>query len=188
MAQPQLVERIEVEDYLAGEQVSSIRHEYVDGTVFAMAGASEKHNRIAGNIFFHLRSAARTRPCGVFISDMKVQLPALNAFYYPDVMLVCEAGDADAYYKTSPCLIAEVLSPTTEITDRREKLLAYRTLPSLRYYLLVSQETRRIEMYQRDDRMDAWYYTVIEESGRLDINCGDFQATFSLEDVYEDVL
>ena len=80
MANPQRLERMDTSDYLAGELESAIRHEYVDGHVFAMAGASEKHNRIAVNLVFHLRSAARTRPCGVFISDMKVHVPANRRF------------------------------------------------------------------------------------------------------------
>ena len=109
------------QEYLAGEQCSNIRHEYLAGQVFAMAGAGEKHNRISLNIAFHLRAAARGKPCGVFISDMKLRVEPSDAYYYPDVMVTCDPTDNESLYKRSPCLIVEVLSPTTESIDRREK-------------------------------------------------------------------
>ncbi len=174
------------EEYLQGESASDIRHEYVAGQVFAMAGAGENHNRIAGNIFFHLRAAARGKPCGVFISDMKVRVKQQDAYYYPDVLAICDPLDTEALYKESPCLIAEVLSPATETIDRREKLHAYRTLPSLRYYLLVSQEQRRLECYFRDDG-EHWLFQVFEDSEKLEIDCDGYAAAFTLDDIYEDV-
>lgn len=177
---------ISVEEYLDGEQKSDTRYEYIDGEVFAMAGAGEKHNRIAGNFFFHLRAAARGKACGVFISDMKVRVKRHEAFYYPDVMAACDPQDAASLYKEAPCLIVEVLSPATETTDRREKLLAYRTLESLRYYLLVAQDTRRIEIYQRAEE-GRWLYQVLEETGTIDIDCGAIKTSFTLDEVYEDV-
>lgn len=177
---------ISAEEYLQGEPASDIRHEYVAGQVFAMAGAGENHNRIAGNVFFHLRAAARGKPCGVFISDMKVRVKQQDAYYYPDVLVACDPLDTEALYKESPCLIAEVLSPATETIDRREKLHAYRTLPSLRYYLLVAQEQRRIECYFRDDG-ERWLFLVLENTGRLEIACDGYTAALTLEDIYEDV-
>lgn len=107
-----------VEDYLRGEQAGDICHEYVAGQVFAMAGVGETHNRIAGNLFFHLRAAAHGTPCGVFISDMKVRVAEHDAFYYPDVLLTCDPDDDESLYKTAPCLIAEVLSPSTSLCGR----------------------------------------------------------------------
>ncbi len=174
------------DEYLAGEQDSDIRHEYLAGQVFAMAGAGEKHNRIAGNVFFHLRAAARGKPCGVFISDMKVRVEQNDAYYYPDVMATCDPADSESLYKRSPCLIVEVLSPSTEAIDRREKLIAYRSLPSLRYYLLVSQEKRQVECYVRDTD-NRWLITVSENEGSLEFLCDDLKANFSLDDIYEDV-
>jgi len=173
-------------EYLAGEQHSDIRHEYVAGQVFAMAGAGEKHNRISLNIAFHLRAAARGKECGVFISDMKVRVEHNNAYYYPDVMVTCDPQDTESLHKRSPCLIVEVLSPATEAIDRREKLVAYRTLPSLRYYLLVSQERRQVEFYTRDTD-NRWLITVAENNGTLEILCDDLKVSFSLDDIYEDV-
>jgi len=177
---------IPIQEYLEGEQRSDIRHEYVAGQVFAMAGAGEKHNRIAGNLFFHLRAAARGKECGVFISDMKVRVEQNNAYYYPDVMVTCDPQDTESLHKRLPCLIVEVLSPATEAIDRREKLIAYRTLPSLRYYLLVSQEKRQVECYTRDTD-NRWLIAVTEDNGSLEILCNDLKVNFSLDDIYEDV-
>jgi Uma2 family endonuclease len=177
---------IPIQEYLEGEQHSEIRHEYLAGRVYAMAGAGEKHNRIAGNLFFHLRAAARGKECGVFISDMKVRVEQNDAFYYPDVMVTCDPQDTESLHKHSPCLIVEVLSPATEAIDRREKLVAYRTLSSLRYYLLVSQDKRQIECFTRitDDR---WNAAIIENAGTLEILCDGLAATISLDEIYEDV-
>lgn len=122
------------QDYLAHEIAAECRHEYLDGQIYAMAGANESHNRISLNIAFQLRSAARGGRCGVFVSEMKLRIERNKAYYYPDVMLVCDEADAHAYFKQQPCLIAEVLSPGTAAIDRREKLLAYQKIAGLRYY------------------------------------------------------
>lgn len=152
-----------------------------------MAGAEERHNRIAGNLFFHLRAAARGSPCGVYISDMKLRVTAVDAFYYPDVMLGCDNDDSDPLFKRLPCVVAEVSSPSTEVIDRREKLLAYRTLPSLRYYLLLAQDERRVELYQRGDN-GRWTHTIYQQEGEFTLICPpDYQAHFSMDELYEDV-
>jgi Uma2 family endonuclease len=186
MNQPAVNLTISVEDYLDGELHSEIRHEYIAGAVFAMAGAGEAHNRISGNLFFHLRAATRGTPCGVFMSDMKVRVRSHQAFYYPDVLLTCDPSDRESLYKTEPCLIAEVLSPGTELTDRREKLIAYRSLPALRTYLLIGQDCHRVERYQRASD-GTWSYEVIED-GALSIDCADQQVQVSMADLYEDVV
>jgi len=180
------VRSIGVEEYLRGELLSDIRHEYLGGQVYAMAGADERHNRIALNIAFQLRAVARGTACGVFISDMKLRVAARDAFYYPDVLLICDPGDDEPFFKSRPCLIVEVLSPSTEVIDRREKLIAYRALPSLRYYLLVARDTRRVEFYQADE--DGWRHQILDGTGSLRIDCGElFSATLTLADIYEDV-
>ncbi|MFN3715830.1 MAG: Uma2 family endonuclease [Thiobacillus sp.] len=121
-------------DYLEGESVSAIRHEYVAGEVFAMAGGSKAHNTISGNVFALLRAALRGSDCQTFIADMRVRIATQSSYYYPDVTVTCAPGDlaADAPndYIASPCLIVGVLSPTTEAIDRREKMLAYRQIGS----------------------------------------------------------
>jgi Uma2 family endonuclease len=120
-----------------------------------MTGGSEEHNRIALNIASLLKSHLRGSGCKTFIADMKVQIQdAVNRsdiFYYPDVMVTCDPQDQQRYYKTRPCLIVEVLSPSTEKLDRREKRLNYQTLPSLQDYLLVRQDRAEVELYHRDD-------------------------------------
>jgi len=141
---------IGVEDYLHGEQVSDVRHEYVDGQVFAMVGASDRHGIIAVNLGGLLSQRLPDR-CQVFISDMKVRIRAAEQeiFYYPDVLVSCDAADRETYYRTRPCLVAEVLSPATERVDRFEKLFSYRTLESLEEYLLVTQDYRQVEVFRR---------------------------------------
>lgn len=131
------------------------RHEYLDGQIYAMAGANERHNRISLNIAFQLRSAARGGRCGVFVSDMKLRIEQAKAYYYPDVMLVCHTSDDHDYFKQRPCLIAEVLSPGTAAIDRREKLLAYQKIADLRYYLLVNANYPQVEYFLRDAAGDA---------------------------------
>lgn len=177
---------ISIDEYLEGELHSDIRHEYLAGEVYAMAGAGEKHNRISLNIAFHLRAASRGKSCGVFISDMKLRVDASDAFYYPDVLVSCDPADTQPLFKTLPCLLVEVLSPSTEATDRREKLQAYRKLPTLRHYLLVSQEQRAVQWHQRDEA-GQWLICDIEGSGMLELTCPGMAVRVTLDDIYEDV-
>ncbi len=175
---------LSVDDYLESEPKSDIRHEYVNGEVYAMAGAGEAHNLIAGNVFSRLRGAVRGGPCRVFISDMKVRVAEWNAFYYPDILVVCDSSDTQSYFKERPCLIVEVLSPSTEGIDRREKLLAYRTLESLREYVLIAQDKRQVEVYRR--AVDGtWSLETLTDGDPLHLECAG--ATLSLDEVYEDV-
>ena len=176
--------RLSADAYLSGETDSDIRHEYVDGEVYAMAGAGEVHNLIALNVASRLRGLVRGGPCRVFISDMKLRVAAWNAFYYPDVMVVCDASDTQTYYKESPSLIVEVLSNSTASIDRREKLLAYRTLASLREYVLIAQDKRQVEVHRRADD-GSWHLETLREGDPLHLEC--VGATLSLDEVYEDI-
>ena len=123
---------VTVDDYLFGEQDGQVRHEYVDGEVYAMVGASDRHGLIAGNLHTALNLALPDR-CQVFISDMKVRVrtDAKDIFYYPDVLVTCDSRDRETYYREKPCLIVEILSRRTERLDRFEKLMFYRQLASL---------------------------------------------------------
>lgn len=174
------------EDYLTDEAAAEVRHEYVDGQIFAMACASERHNRIAGNIFYHLRSAARGTLCGAFMADMKLRIASVNAFYYPDAMLTCTANDRDPFQKTAPCIVAEVLSPSTATTDRREKLLAYRQIPSLKAYILADQDRRMVDYFIRDESGE-WQQGTLGEMDILGVDCGTIKVGLALDDIYEDV-
>ena len=172
------------EDYLSAEEGSGIRHEYVDGEVYAMAGAGEAHNLIAGNVFAGLHSLVRGGPCRVFIADMKLRVAEWNAFYYPDVMVVCNPADAHSHYKEQPGTVIEVMSPNTESTDRREKLLAYRTLPSLLEYVLIAQDRRHIEVYRRGAD-GALKHEVLAAGAPLWLE--SVGASLTQDAVYEDV-
>jgi Uma2 family endonuclease len=110
--------------YLRQEEAATVRHEYVGGEIHAMASASERHNRIAGNVFYHLRAATRGKTCRAFMADMKLRIAQPLTYYYPDVMLVCDPADDHPLYKQAPCFIAEVLSPATLAVDQREKWAA----------------------------------------------------------------
>lgn len=151
-------------DYLALEEQSPIRHEYVDGEVYAMAGGSLRHNRIALNTASALLSALRGTPCQVFMSDVKLRVAHDNAFYYPDVVAACnEASPLAGEEKivADPLLVVEVLSPSTETTDRREKLAAYRRVPSVKEYILISQDRQQVEIYRRQGDI-GWLYLSFE--------------------------
>lgn len=138
------------DEYLSFEQNSKIKHEYVDGQIFAISGATEAHNIICSNILVSLHSRLAGTRCRAFIADMKVHVKASNSFYYPDIMVTCKPLDPKALYKSSPVLIVEVLSPSTKQIDRREKLVAYRKLESLQEYILVHQNKSLIEHYRKD--------------------------------------
>lgn len=174
-------------DYLAGERDGLVRHEYVAGQVYAMAGASERHGRISGNLFFAARSAARGGPCSVISNDMKVRIAEESIYYYPDLVVACDPTDSDEYYKERPCLVAEVLSPGTETTDRREKLLVYRGITSLRYYLLVDSRQRRVMVWSRDAQAH-WVQAELAQGETLEIDCGVLKFQLSLDAIYEDVV
>ncbi|MBA2617877.1 MAG: Uma2 family endonuclease, partial [Rubrobacter sp.] len=109
------------------EKTATVRHEYVAGEVYAMTGASRRHNRIAGNVYRRLADAAAGGPCRVYMETVKLRIE--DVFYYPDVMVACGPEPDDPYYEDDPCLVVEVVSPSTETTDRREKLAAYKRIP-----------------------------------------------------------
>ena len=121
------------QEYLDGELHGELRHEYIDGQVYAMTGASRAHGLIVNALAYALTPGARRKQCQLFTSDMKVRLKVggKTLFYYPDLVLSCDPDDREPYFSRSPCLIIEVLSESTARIDRREKLLAYQTLPSL---------------------------------------------------------
>lgn len=151
-------------EYLAFEEQSPIRHEYVGGEIYAMTGGSQRHNRIALNIASRLLSVLSGKPCQVFINDVKLYVAKDSAYYYPDVMVTCgeQAARAnESQVVADPVLVVEVLSPGTEAIDRREKLAAYRRLASLQEYVLVSQDRRQVEIYRRQGDI-GWLYITCE--------------------------
>lgn len=175
--------RLSVEDYLAGEEIGEIRNEYVGGEVYAMTGASRAHGLIALNLGAFLRPLLRGGDCQAFVSDMKVRLQIAgdDVFYYPDLVMTCDPDDRASDYCQAPCLVVEILSPKTRRIDRREKFLAYTSIPSLRGYLLVSQDRRQVELFRREH---GWNPEVFHD-GAVPLTC--LEAMLPLEAVYEGV-
>jgi Uma2 family endonuclease len=139
-------------EYLAFERASDVKHQYDAGEIFAMAGATERHNLIAGNVFASLHRQLRRHPYNVYPSDMRVKLPSLSIYTYPDVTVVCggaELEDETLDTLLNPTVVVEVLSPSTESYDRGRKSQGFRSLPSLREYLLIAQDAVHVEQYVR---------------------------------------
>jgi Uma2 family endonuclease len=175
---------ITVDDYLAGEAISPIKHEYVAGEVFAMAGASEEHATIAGNVFAMLRAHVRGGPCRVYIADMKLRVERARAFFYPDVFVTCDAADAaEPTAKQRARVVVEVLSESTEAYDRGAKFASYRQLPTLEEYVLIDSRSRSVEVFRR--RPDGWMLHPVPDDGRLELAALGFDC--SLDAIYEDV-
>lgn len=138
------------EDYLAWEADQKQRHEFLDGEVFAMAGAEDRHVTVAMNAAFALRQHLSGSPCRTYMSDMRLHVSAVNSYFYPDVLVTCSARDqASALVKTEPKLIIEVLSPSTAGYDRGVKFNAYRHLDSLQEYALIDIDTRNTDVYRK---------------------------------------
>ena len=160
---------VTVEDYLSGELRSETRHEYMGGSVYAMAGAGEEHNAVAGNLFATLHAHLRGKPCRVFFVDMKVRLliTRTDIFYYPDLMVACDPRDTDRYFKRYPKVLIEVLSPDTERTDRREKFLSYTGIETLEEYVLVAQDRLEVTVFRRNRQWQPEIFRRPEEALEL---------------------
>lgn len=179
-----IVPIISEQAYLEMEKASAIKHEFVDGYIFAMVGSSRMHNKIALNIGSAMHQHLKDTPCEVYMSDVKLKIAHLNSYYYPDIMLGCD-GEEDDDYLVKPCLIIEILSPSTESTDRREKLLAYQSIASLKEYCLVSQSEWRVEKYTRKEGSKTWLLTVYEQEENIDFDCVGVEMT--MQTIYDGV-
>ena len=172
--------------YLAWEAEQSTKHEYHDGEVFAMAGASDAHVTVAGNVYMALRNHLRGSPCSVFISDMKLRVEEDNAFFYPDVFVTCAESDrGQSHSKSAPVLVVEVLSPATSAYDRGAKFAAYRKLPTLREYALIDPERLSLDLFRREGDSKRWVLHPIEAGGHVE--CASMGLQVPLEALYEDV-
>jgi len=185
--QPKL--KIHFDDWLAAERAATQgRSEYVDGEIFAMAGGSEAHNLICGNVLRELGNRFKGRPCYVYTSDMKVRVEAANLGAYPDAMAVCGERlfwDDRKDVITNPTLIVEVLSDSTEAYDRGDKFAYYRNIPSLRAYLLLSQHRVRAEVYLRQPNGDWLLRTYDDLQDRIPLTALDVEV--ALADLYDKV-
>jgi Uma2 family endonuclease len=174
---------LSVEDYLALERRSEVKHEYVAGQIFAMAGVRDAHNQVAGNIYLRCREELRGGPCRAYIADMKVRVDAADTFYYPDVFVTCDGRDTEPYFKRHPTLVVEILSPATEAVDRREKLHNYRLLETLQEYVLVSLDKRQVEIYRREGPGE-WGVDTLTPGDAVAL--ATLGLTLSFDDIYED--
>jgi len=177
--------KVTEEEYLEGERISEIRHEYIDGSIYAMAGASTKHNTICVNtsngLFNSLKSTHS--PCRVFSSDMKVKISDLiKSFFYPDVMVVCDINDEDGYYQNSPVIIVEVLSESTRRNDLTSKKLTYFNIPTLQEYVVIEQDICQVEVFRKNDDWRPSVYFLGDE-----INFESINTIISVEDIYYQV-
>lgn len=199
-----LLKPLSEQEYLALENASITKNELVGGVVHAMAGASDAHNTLAGNLFAACHGARRSGPCRPFMSDMRLRLEGGHTYYYPDVMVVCKPEDKDPSFKSQPCMLAEVLSPSTAGIDRREKLIAYKQLPSLREYLIISQDKAQVEHHVRindspnNDQNDNpgivnkhsnnsnWELRIVGPGDSLELLC--LPLTLSMDELYASVV
>lgn len=176
---------ISADVYLKLEAESPVKHEYFNGEVFAMAGASDAHVTIAGNIFALLLGHLRGSGCRVYMSDMKARVEEHNRFFYPDVMVTCDRRDTETeLYKSFPKIIIEVLSDSTEAFDRGGKFEEYQSLETLEEYVLINQKRSRIDCFRRNK--DNYWELHSFNSGNFTIASVDFKG--AIEDVYENVV
>lgn len=185
-----LVQKIDIniseQEYLAGEQISEIKHEYIDGSVYAMAGASENHGLITQNISRGLGNhlIKNKSDCKILSSDMKVRISQNSLYYfYPDVMVFCDKHKHDSeYYKHSPVIIIEVLSKSTRKHDLSTKKLSYFNIPSLQEYVVIEQDFCEINVFRKSDHWNSTIYFLGD-----DIHFESIDTTLSVEDIYYQV-
>ncbi len=187
MVDPVLAAHVSYVDYLALERTSETKHEYINGLVYAMAGGSLDHSRLSMNCGRVLGVALTGRPCVTFNSDARVRILETGRSTYPDLSVVCgrlERAPDDPDAITNPTVIVEVLSDSTEASDRGDKFAHYRRLPSLQQYVLVSQTTSRIEVFTRQG--ETW--TLSEAAAGQTLRLSSLDVEISVDDVYRDPL
>lgn len=173
-----------VQEYLRFDESSPVRHEYLSGELYAMTGATARHNRIVRNVAHRLSSAAGDGPCEVFTNDMRLAVNG-ETFYYPDVMVTCTpVADLDVIAR-EPCVVVEVTSPSSARIDRVEKLDGYRNISALRSYLIIDHRRRRVERHWCDGAGDVWRREEVAGEGGVKIPCLDVELT--LDEIYRRV-
>lgn len=185
MGLPKFRTKISVEDYLESEKHSPFRREYVDGEVYAMAGASDNHARISGNIFVALSLHLRNSPCEPFSNDIKVRVRQ-NVYYYPDILVSCEENPENQYFRNDPILIAEILSKSTQRVDTLEKVFAYQQIPSLQEYVVVDQYRMEVRVHRRQENGGWITYYFTERSDIVEFTSIDLQ--IPLPEIYRRVI
>lgn len=176
---------LSVEDYLEGERGGDIRHEYLGGIAYAMAGESRRHNRLAGKIYAGLLAALAGGKSEAYFEDVKLRitLNERDVFYYPDVLVTCDSRDDEEYFVRFPRLIVEVLSDSTENTDRREKFWNYTTIPTLEEYVLVAQDRFEVTIFRRAQK----WAPEIQSGPTAEIHLHSINLRLPLRDIYEGI-
>lgn len=176
-------------EYLTFERAHPERHEYIDGHILLQAGGSRNHALIGINITSSLHQQLRARSCTVYGSDMRVAIPQVLRYVYPDVSVLCGTPDFEDSHDdtlTNPTLIVEILSPTTERNDRTKKFQAYQTIESFQEYLLVAQDAIAVEHFvRRSDKL--WTFDVVTDPNAV-ITLSSINCTLRIEDIYEKVI
>jgi Uma2 family endonuclease len=188
MGLPKPKEYWTVEEYLEFEKTSPVRYEYVDGQIYAMAGESKNHNRIAADLFTIVNQRLAGGNCEAFIENVKLRVrPTL--YYYPDVVVTCgpvDVDDEDDYVIADPVLVVEVLSKSTARIDRTEKLREYQYLPNLREYVIVSQYRVQVEVYRHQTAGEEWSKQVYSDL-QSQVHFDSIGARVSLAEIYRRV-
>ncbi len=174
--------RLTHEEYFALEQAEDQRYEYHAGDVFAMAGGTESHALIGSNVLIGLGNALRDKPCRVYGADMKLYVSDYDKFCYPDVQVLCEQGIRHGKYVENPLIVVEVLSESTEAYDRNKKFEHYRSIATLKYYVLVDQTYKHVELYEKETT-DRWIVTYPKDQLVLQ----DLNIALDIEDIYRQV-
>jgi Uma2 family endonuclease len=188
VALPKESTRMSEAEYLAFERASQFKHEYVNGKIIAMSGASREHNLISGSTYAALYNQLQERPCEIYPSEMRVRVEVAGSYAYPDISVVCDEpqfADDEFDMLLNPLVIIEVLSPSTEGHDRGRKFQDYRALDSLREYVLIAQDSPRIEHFLRQDN-GTW---LLSDASGLEasIELPSIGCTLALADVYRKV-
>ena len=173
--------KVSIADYLQGELNAGVKHQLVDGEIYAMAGASEAHNTITLNLAADLRFKLKGSSCKPFMADMKVH--TCGDIYYPDIMVVCQQHDDDTeYVKNAPTLIVEVLSKSTRAFDHSTKQTKYLQIPSLEYYVLIEQDYCEVSVLSRAEGFIPQYYYLGQE-----IHFPVLDLTVTVNDIYDGI-
>jgi Uma2 family endonuclease len=172
-------------DYLQREAEAPQRYEFVNGQAYALSGTTRRHGKLVTNLLRLTAEANVRRPgCEVLSQCVKVHVPERNSFYYPDVVATCEPASREQYLIREPCFIVEVLSPSTATIDRREKRIAYMTLPSLEQYVVLDQDRMRADVYSRGSR--GWNLAILREPTQV-VNFSCLGCVLMLQQIYAGV-
>ncbi|HMV61552.1 MAG TPA: Uma2 family endonuclease [Agitococcus sp.] len=180
MANPQQTNYMTEQEYLQQEQQSDLKHEYIDGQVYAMAGAKASHNRIVGNFYRKVGNYLENKPCQPYMSDMQVKIA--SKYFYPDVLVDCSNLSDDSTFTETPILIVEVLSKSTRRADETTKRMAYMQIPTLLEYVLIEQDFVQIEVMSKNHHWQSFKYYLGD-----DIHFESIGLCLKVEDIYERV-